>query len=75
MNTNGITVEQLLEWCKEVVEDGLGDKTVLISDDDEGNGFHTLFYTFTTDKDIIKEFYHMGMFHDDNDPSSVVILG
>ena len=68
-----ITVKQLLEICKEQIEGGNGDKTVLISDDDEGNGFHTLFYGFLSDPEKIR--VYQGQFHDGNDPDDVVILG
>ena len=68
-----VTVKQLLEICKEQIEAGNGDKVVLISDDDEGNGFHTLFYGFLSDPEKIR--VYQGQFHDGNDPDDVVILG
>lgn len=68
-----VTVKQLLDICKEQIEAGNGDKTVLISDDDEGNGFHTLFYGFLSDPEKIR--VYQGQFHDGNDPDDVVILG
>lgn len=43
----GLTVKQLTQLCMEQCKKGNGDKHVLISDDDEGNGYHTLFYSFT----------------------------
>lgn len=46
----GITVKELGALCLEQIEKGNGDKHVLISSDDEGNSFHTLFYSFI-DKD------------------------
>lgn len=42
-----ITVKQLSEACKKMVAKGLGDKKILISSDDEGNGYHELFFLFT----------------------------
>lgn len=39
----GLTVKQLFECCKKQIALGNGDKHILISDDDEGNGYHTLF--------------------------------
>ena len=47
----GLTVEQLFLLCHEQIKKGNGKKHVLISDDDEGNGYHTLFYSFT-DSDV-----------------------
>lgn len=41
-----ITVKQLLEYCKKQVKEGNGDRVIMISDDDEGNGYHYLWYQF-----------------------------
>ena len=43
----GLTVKQLKTFCNEQIKKGNGNKHVLISCDDEGNGFHTLFYAFS----------------------------
>ena len=72
---NAITVKELGFVCDQLKKEGYGDQVVLLSDDDEGNGYHTLFYTFLTDKKMIKELADSGMFHDNNDPDEVVILG
>ena len=45
----GITVKELYESCKTQVEKGNGNKLILISSDDEGNDFHTLYYLFQDD--------------------------
>ena len=68
-----VTVNMLLKYCKEQVKKGNGDKVVLISSDDEGNGFHTLFYEFTDDKESLEALSEL--FHDGNNPDEVVILG
>lgn len=47
LNVTGMTVNRLYELCKQLVAEGKGDLGVLISDDDEGNGFHHCFYDFT----------------------------
>ena len=44
-----ITVKELLEACQEQVEKGNGDKGILLSRDDEGNGYHSCFYLFSED--------------------------
>lgn len=70
----GLTVGQLALACQLQINKGNGDKYVLISDDDEGNGYHTLFYEFLTDKDEIEaclELEHDGTHTVDN----CVILG
>lgn len=43
-----ITVKELKEACDEQIKKGNGDKVIMISDDDEGNGYHYLWYSFTT---------------------------
>ena len=68
-----ITVKTLLKLCQEQVKLGNGDKTILISDDDEGNGFHTLFLGITSDRQSIETF--KDLFHDRNNPNDVVLLG
>jgi hypothetical protein len=70
-----MTIKQLLEACQEVVSKGYGDKQILISDDDEGNGYHTLYFGFTIDDPSINLCSAFGMFQDDNNPDDVVLLG
>lgn len=41
-----VTVEELMVLCAKEVGKGNGKKEIFISDDDEGNGFHELLYTF-----------------------------
>lgn len=50
----GLTVNQLLLACKEQVRKGNGDKHIIISNDDGGNGYHTLFYSFLDDKNELE---------------------
>lgn len=50
----GLTVNELLEECKKQIQKGNGNKHIIISNDDEGNGFHTLFYSFTDQKEDLK---------------------
>jgi len=45
----GVSVKQLLELCKEQVAKGNGDKIIILSNDDEGNGYHEMIYHFTED--------------------------
>lgn len=72
---NGITVKTLKKLVDEQIKLGNGDKEVLISCDDEGNGYHTLFYGFTAELESLKIISEWGLFYDSNDPSKVVILG
>lgn len=75
MTNLGITVKQLEIHCREQIQKGNGDKHILISCDDEGNGFHTLFYQFTDadaeDFEYLLESEHDGTHTKDN----CVILG
>lgn len=42
-----MTVEKLLKLCIEEYEKGNGNKYIVISDDNEGNGYHGMFYGFS----------------------------
>lgn len=46
-----LTVKDLLKLCVAVVKSGNGDKNIVISDDNEGNGYHGLFCGFTNIED------------------------
>lgn len=72
---SGITVRELAKACQDMIKRGYGDRTVLIPSDDEGNEYHTLWYSFITNEEEIKMCSEYGMFHDNNDPSEVVLLG
>ena len=43
-----MTVKDLYNACEEQIERGNGDKVIMISNDDEGNGYHYLWYSFAT---------------------------
>lgn len=47
-----LSVEDLFLICKEQIKAGNGSKKIMISDDDEGNGYHYLFYSMTLGKDM-----------------------
>ena len=72
---SGITVKTLKKLVDEQIKLGNGSKEVLLSCDDEGNGYHTLFFGFTTEAEDLKTLSEWGLFHDDNNPNEVVILG
>ncbi len=75
MNNLGITVKQLKELCEKQIKKGNGDKHILISNDDEGNGFHTLFYDFADNK-TVGFAYMLTMEHDGtHNVNNCVILG
>jgi hypothetical protein len=48
-----ITVKELLKLCEEEIKNGNGDKHIVISDDNEGNGYHGMFYGFSEVDDLL----------------------
>lgn len=42
-----LTVKELLKHCQEEIKKGNGDHVIMLSDDDEGNGYHYCWYNFT----------------------------
>lgn len=69
----GITVKELLAMCQKQIKKGNGDKHILISDDDEGNGYHTLFYGLDDNKENLR--YALELEHDNHSLNEIVILG
>lgn len=71
-----LTVSKLLKLCKEQVELGNGNKIIAISDDNEGNGFHGLFYGFTTlDTDNDRDAFRDSIYDSEDDLDKLIILG
>ena len=53
-----LTVNELLDLCRKEIKNGNGNKRIVISDDNEGNGYHGLFYGFTKNvNDFADEIY------------------
>ena len=67
--SKGLTVNALCVECMKLIAEGKGERHIQISMDDEGNGFHTLFYGFT---DNGKEDYD---YCDNVDMKDIVLLG
>ena len=44
---NQMKVKQLLKLCQEEVKKGNGDKFIVVADDNEGNGYHGMFFGFS----------------------------
>lgn len=53
-----ITVKQLFKECANQIEKGNADKVIMISQDDEGNGYHYLWYSFSTPDEVLIEGYN-----------------
>lgn len=49
-----MTVEKLYNELKELVEKGQGNKKVVVADDNEGNAYHGIFYSCTSDPKEVK---------------------
>ena len=70
-----MTVKDVFEACKEQIAKGNGNKAVLISNDDEGNGFHEMFYLFTDDPKTIADTIEYCNVPRGTDARKVVFLG
>lgn len=55
-----LTVKDLLQLCMKECRKGNGDKVIMISDDDEGNGYHYLYYSFQLATELSKPFEYDG---------------
>lgn len=53
-----IKVKDLLKFCEEEVKKGNGNKNIVISDDNEGNGYHGLFWGFTEVDEYFEEYIY-----------------
>ncbi len=42
-----IKLKELYQECKKLMEQGHGEKSLVVSDDNEGNGYHGMFFTLT----------------------------
>jgi len=51
-----LTVKDLLKICEQETAKGNGNKVIMISDDDEGNGYHYLWYAFTEAEGLVDEY-------------------
>lgn len=47
-----LTIKDLYNLCKEQITKGNADKKIMISDDDEGNGYHYLFYGMVSGEEM-----------------------
>lgn len=52
-----LTIADLARMAEHQVRMGNGDKKILISTDDEGNGFHELFYAFSNAEEMFSGKY------------------
>ena len=70
-----ITVKQLYKECKKQIDAGNGNKVIMISDDDEGNGYHYLWYSFSNDVKELTEYTCTRVDEDIATEENTIILG
>ena len=73
-----ITVKQLYEMAKQEVLKGNGNKKIIVADDTEGNGYHGMFFGFTSKLIDVKEAIECsnGVYDSETEnPHEMVILG
>ena len=72
-----IQVKDLYEACKKQVDKGNGDKYIVVANDNEGNGYHGMFFQFTEISQMQRVFDDPFMLHDSktNDLNKIIILG
>lgn len=56
MENKPLTVKDLLKACQKEIERGNGDNVIMLSNDDEGNGYHYCWYSFTTPTELLDGF-------------------
>lgn len=72
---NVVTIERLVELLNKEVKNGNGKKKILLSNDDEGNGFHQMFYEITHIDEESKGYYSDVYIGKDDSITNYVILG
>lgn len=70
-----LTVKDLLKLCQDEIKKGHGDYSIMLSDDDEGNGYHYLWYSFSMADEIIDEYNDYCLDEDITPKSKTIILG
>lgn len=69
-----ITVNELLKMCQQEVANGNGDRAIVIGDDNEGNGYHGMFFGFTKIEEEDKKYYLISD-SQEYDINKILILG
>ena len=74
--TVGLLVKRLIEACRK--DPSIADKAIVVADDNEGNGYHGMFYDPTTDaKDVQANIEASNGLYDscETDYNKIIILG
>ena len=71
-----MTVKQLLKFCQDEIKAGHGDCSIMLSNDDEGNGYHYCWYSFSMADDVMcAEDIEFCLDEEINPKSKTIILG
>lgn len=72
-----LTVRELARELMSLVYRGQGNKYLVAADDEEGNGYHGLFFGATSDPNDIQEIVKgVGIYDSvETDPTKIVIIG
>lgn len=71
-----IKLKDLDQACKEQMERGNGEKSLVVAADNEGNGYHGMFYTLTViTPENVDGF--TGLIGDNNEPNihNIIVVG
>ena len=67
-----LQVKDLYELCKAQIEKGNGDKYIVVADDNEGNGYHGMFFGFSEDMKVKEYLINDSQFYNSNE---IIVLG
>ena len=71
-----MTVKDLYDELRQVINAGHGDKKVVIANDNEGNGYHGMFCGVLDDPEEIEVSIEAGLNDsEETDPNNIVIVG
>ena len=71
-----IKLKDLYRDCALLMEKGHGEKSLVVSNDNEGNGYHGMFFTLTPiTNENVDDF--VGMIDDNNEPNihNMIVIG
>lgn len=71
-----IKLKDLYQACKRLMKEGHGEKSLVLSDDNEGNGYHGMFFTLTVITPENKDGF-IGLINDntESDLKNIIIVG
>jgi hypothetical protein len=71
-----IKLKELYDECKKQMALGNGEKFLVVSDDNEGNGFHGMFFTITPIEPKMKDYYeHLIMDSCETNADNILLVG